>query len=687
MSNVYDHWERLVGAVIRREELWRMFHDQSPSVSSIPSDCSLDSQVLGVPFDFSSPRSSSSYQQLPPLAVENLQKKETSAEKEVSKLVFVQGFSFAFDLEDMLRSTAQFLGKGTFGSAYMAAMANGITVVLKTLNVYNISEKKFRQQMLVIGNVRHANVRALKAYYFSKDEKLMVYDHYSNGSVSAILYGKKVKNRAPLDWETRLRIALGAAKGIAHIHKQSSGKLVHGNIKSSNIFLNSQQYGCVSDLGLASMIQLPVMRTAGHHAPEVKNTRNVSQASDVYSFGILVLELLTRKSPLHAIGDNEVLDLVKLVNSLNGKERTADVFDVEISRNHNKEQRVKMLEIAMSCVAKNPSKRPKMDQVVKMMEVIWKMMEDITKSYERNQLQPKLVFNEGRNLDFGLEDLLRASAEVLGKGTFGTSYEATLDNGITIVVKTLKDVIVTSKEFQQQMEVIGRMKNESVATLMAYYYSRDYKLVVYDYYGAGSVSSMLHGQFGKSKITLDWETRLRIAVGAARGIAHIHTQLGQNIVHGNVKASNIFLTAQGYGCVSDVGLATLVSTTSVLHSRSSGYRAPEVVDTKKLSQASDVYSFGVVLLELLTGKPTILSEDNKKASQLVRWVASVVSEEWTVEMFDIELLRYQNIEEAMVEVLQIAMDCVKSVPKHRPKMSEVVRMLEDISGRNSTAKD
>ncbi|XP_022891943.1 probable inactive receptor kinase At4g23740 [Olea europaea var. sylvestris] len=189
MSNIYDNWERLVGAVIRREELWQMFHDRSPSVSSIPSDFSLDSQVLDVPFDFASPGGSSPYHELPPSAVENLQKKETSAEKEVSKLVFVQGFSFAFDLEDMLRSTSQFLGKGTFGSAYMAAMDNGITVVLKTLNVVNISEKKFRQQMEVIGNVRHENVCTLKAYYFSKDEKLTVYDHYSNGSVSAMLHG------------------------------------------------------------------------------------------------------------------------------------------------------------------------------------------------------------------------------------------------------------------------------------------------------------------------------------------------------------------------------------------------------------------------------------------------------------------------------------------------------------------
>ncbi|KAL2542171.1 putative inactive receptor kinase [Abeliophyllum distichum] len=682
MSNIYDNWERLVAAVIRKEQLWQMFHDQSPSVSSVSSDFSLDSQVLDVPFDFSSPGGSSPFQQQPLPAVE----------KAVSGLVFFQSFNPAFDLEDMLKSTAEFLGKGTFGSAYMAAMDNGITVVLKRLNVVNMPEKKFRQHMEVIGNVWHENVSAVRAYYFSKEEKLMVHDHYSNGSVSAMLHGKTGENRAPLDWEMRLRIAVGAAMGIAHIHKQSRGKLVHGNIKSSNIFLNSQQYGCVSDFGLASMIPSPVMRTAGYHAPEVKNTRNVSQASDVYSFGILLLELLTRKSPLHAIGGNEVVDLVKLVNSVTGKERTANVFDVELLKNRDiEEQMVKTLEIGMSCVAKTPRKRPKMDEVVKKMEVIRKMMEDRRKTLEdintRNALQPKLVFIEGLNPDFELEDMLRASAEVLGKGTIGTSYKAILENGITIVVKRVKDVIVTSKEFQQHMEVIGRMRHKNVTTLMAYYYSRDEKLMVYDYYGPGSASAMLHGKHGENKISLDWETRLRIAVGAARGIAHIHTQVGQNLVHGNVKASNIFLTAQGYGCVSDVGLTKLVSRTSVLHGKSSGYLAPEVTDTMKLFQASDVYSFGVVLLELITGKPPILSEDNDEAIQLVNWVYSVAREDWTVEVFDLELLRYADIDEEMVTFLQIALICVESVPKNRPKMSEVVRMLEDIGGMNSGANN
>ncbi|CAA3013796.1 probable leucine-rich repeat receptor kinase At1g68400 [Olea europaea subsp. europaea] len=509
------------------------------------------------------------------------------------------------------------------------------------------------------------------------------YGKYENVTVQSnaffIYTGKTGKNRDPLDWEMRLRIAVGAARGIAHIHKQSGGKLVHGNIKSSNIFLNSQKYGCVSDLGLASMIPSPIMRNAGYHAPEVKNTRNVSQASDVYSFGILLLELLTRKSPLHDIGGDEAVDLVKLVNSVNGKEQTANVFDVELLKDRNvEEQMVKMLETGMSCVAKTPRRRPNMAQVVK-------MIEDISMMNTRNGLQPKLVFIGGLNPDFDLEDMLRASLEVLGRGIFGTSYKATLENGSTIVVKRLREVIVTSIEFQQQMEVIGRLRNESVATLMAYYFSRAEKLMVYDYYGAGSLSSMLHGKIGENKISLDWDTRLRIAGGAARGIAHIHTQVGQHLVHGNVKASNIFLTTQGYGCVSDVGLATLVGTNLVLDSRSSGYLAPEVTDTEKLSQASDVYSFGVVLLELFTGKPSILSEDKDKAIQLVSWVTSVVHEDWTVAVFDTELLRYPNMEEAMVKFLQIALHCVKRVPEHRPKMSEVVRMLEDISGTNSEA--
>ncbi|KAG8661877.1 probable inactive receptor kinase At4g23740 [Manihot esculenta] len=290
----------------------------------------------------------------------------------------------------------------------------------------------------------------------------------------------------------------------------------------------------------------------------------------------------------------------------------------------------------------------------------------------------RLVFFEGCNYAFDLEDLLRASAEVLGKGTFGMAYKAILEDATTVVVKRLKEVSAGKRDFEQQMQVVGSIKHENVVELRAYYYSKDEKLMVYDYFSQGSVSSVLHGKRGGERISLDWDARMRIALGAARGIARIHVENGGKLVHGNIKSSNIFLNSRQYGCVSDLGLSTIMSPLSAPTSRAAGYRAPEVTDTRKAAQPSDVYSFGVVLLELLTGKSPIHTTGGDEIIHLVRWVHSVVREEWTAEVFDVELMRYPNIEEEMVEMLQIALSCVVRMPDQRPKMPEVVKMIENV---------
>ncbi|KAI8569728.1 hypothetical protein RHMOL_Rhmol02G0299600 [Rhododendron molle] len=299
----------------------------------------------------------------------------------------------------------------------------------------------------------------------------------------------------------------------------------------------------------------------------------------------------------------------------------------------------------------------------------------ISRSQDANN---RLFFFEGCSYVFDLEDLLRASAEVLGKGTFGTAFKAVLEDANTLVVKRLKEVSAGKRDFEQQMEAVGSIKHANVSELRAYYYSKDEKLLVYDYFSRGSVAAMLHGKRGEDRIPLDWDTRLRISIGAARGIARIHAENNGKLVHGNVKSSNIFLNSQNYGCVSDHGLSAIMSSLGPPIARAAGYRAPEVTDTRKSSQSSDVYSFGVLLLELLTAKSPVYSNGGDEVIHLVRWVHSVVREEWTAEVFDVELLRYPNIEEEMVEMLQIALACVVRMPEQRPKMPDVVKMIENV---------
>lgn len=284
-----------------------------------------------------------------------------------------------------------------------------------------------------------------------------------------------------------------------------------------------------------------------------------------------------------------------------------------------------------------------------------------------------------------VDELLKASAEMLGKGIVGTTYKVVMEGGDVVVVKRVRERR-KRKEIDGFLREIGGLRHTNVVGLRAYYSSLDELLLVYDFLPNGSLHSLLHGNRGPGRTPLDWTTRLKIAAGSAGGIAFIHSYKSK-LFHGHLISSNILVDQLGNACISDIGLHQLFQIPS---SPNNGYNAPELMldhningtQNRKFSQKSDVYSFGVVLLEILTGK-MVTSEGE---ASLVKWVRKVVGEEWTWEVFDFELLRYKEMEDEMMALLKVALLCLAQLPKDRPKMSEVHKMIDEIRRKGSSKR-
>ncbi|KAL5219399.1 hypothetical protein ABZP36_020083 [Zizania latifolia] len=292
----------------------------------------------------------------------------------------------------------------------------------------------------------------------------------------------------------------------------------------------------------------------------------------------------------------------------------------------------------------------------------------------------RLVHFEG-GLSFTADDLLCATAEILGKSTYGTVYKATMENGSYVAVKRLREKIAKNqKEFEAEVNALGKLRHPNLLALRAYYLGpKGEKLLVFDFMTKGSLASFLHARAPDSPV--NWPTRMNIAMGLARGLHHLHGEA--NIVHGNLTSSNVLLDEGNNAKIADCGLSRLMSAAAnsnvIAAAGALGYRAPELSKLKKATAKTDIYSLGMIMLELLTGKSP---GDTTNGLDLPQWVASVVEEEWTNEVFDLELMKDaaagSETGEELVKTLKLALHCVDPSPAARPEAQQVLRQLEQI---------
>ncbi|KAI8007797.1 putative leucine-rich repeat receptor-like protein kinase IMK3 [Camellia lanceoleosa] len=289
----------------------------------------------------------------------------------------------------------------------------------------------------------------------------------------------------------------------------------------------------------------------------------------------------------------------------------------------------------------------------------------------------KLVHFDGP-LSFAADDLLCATAEIMGKSTYGTVYKATLEDGSQVAVKRLREKITKGqREFETEVNVLGKIRHPNLLALRAYYLGpKGEKLLVFDYMPKGSLASFLHARGPDTPI--DWPTRMKIAQGTARGLLYLHTHV--NIIHGNLTSSNVLLDEHTNAKISDYGLSRLMTAAAnsnvIATAGALGYRAPELSKLKKANTKTDVYSLGVIILELLTGKSP---GEAMNGTDLPQWVASIVKEEWTNEVFDLELMSDANaIGDELLNTLKLALHCVDPSPSARPEVQQIVQQLEEI---------
>ncbi|PAN31823.1 hypothetical protein PAHAL_5G445300 [Panicum hallii] len=305
-----------------------------------------------------------------------------SPESKDSMPEFSMGNCRFFTYEDLYQITNGFsaqnlLGEGGFGSVYKGRLADGKEVAVKKLKEGGgQGEREFHAEVEIISRVHHRHLVSLVGYCISDDQRLLVYDFVPNNTLHYHLHGRGVP---VLEWPARVKIAAGSARGIAYLHEDCHPRIIHRDIKSSNILLDNNFEALVADFGLARLaldacthVTTRVMGTFGYLAPEYASSGKLTERSDVFSFGVVLLELITGRKPVDAskpLGDESLVEWARpLLTQALESGNVGELVDTTLGKNYNEVEMFRMIEAAAACIRHSASRRPKMSQVVRVLD-------------------------------------------------------------------------------------------------------------------------------------------------------------------------------------------------------------------------------------------------------------------------------------------------------------------------------
>ncbi|XP_048433196.1 cysteine-rich receptor-like protein kinase 34 [Pyrus x bretschneideri] len=647
------------------------------------------------------------------------------------KILMPRRYSYS-DIKKITMDFKDKLGQGAFGSVFKGELSDGLRVAVKMLGKSKGDEPDFINEVANTGRIHHVNVVQLIGFCSERSKRALVYDFMPNGSLEKYIFSKK-ETGVVLGWDRMHEIALDVAGAIKYLHEGCDIQILHFDIKPHNILLDENLNAKISDFDLArfsprdrnSLSHCTARGTMGYIAPEMfyRNLGGVSYKADVYSFGMLLMEMTGRRKNLNACVENssQIYFPLWIYDQL---EKGLSVEIVDACENDNKVAK-KMIMVALWCIQLKPADRPSMSKVIEMLEgevealqmppkpllcpqeMLMEDPVDDTDS-EEDAISMEVVplkqlsqgvYSKKFRKDEAVEEFLDAYKDLmprrysysdikkitmdfkdkLGQGGFGSVFKGELSDGHRVAVKMLSGSKDEGQDFINEVAIIGRIHHVNVVQLIGFSSEKSKRALVYDFMPKGSLEKYIFSE-KETGVVLGWDRMHEIARGVARAIEYLHEGCDMQILHFDIKPHNILLDENFTAKISDFGLARFSprdhNTLSLTAPRGTmGYIAPEMFyrNLGGVSYKADVFSFGMLLMEM-TGRRKNLNAHAQNSSQIYfsSWIYDQLEKGLSVEIVD----ACENDKKVAKKMIMVALWCIQLKPADRPSMSKVVEMLE-----------
>ncbi|KAL8223570.1 hypothetical protein R6Q57_019045 [Mikania cordata] len=590
------------------------------------------------------------------------------------------------------------IGRGGFGKVYKGTITNGsnrLIVAIKRLDTNsNQGAPEFWAEVKMLSRLRHCHLVSLIGYCNDGEEMILVYEYMTHGTLEDHLH----KGQTSLSWVQRLKICIGAARGLDYLHTGTNitHGVVHRDVKSSNILLHGSWEAKISDVGLSKIcpkdqpsthVSTLVKGTFGYLDPEYFYTCKLTRKSDVYAFGVVMFEVLCGKRAIDTSIDEEQCNLARWAQDSIKEGRIKQIIDTNIRETIPTKCLKDFARLADRCLHSDPKKRPTMTEIVAGLEFVLALQEKANKTLVGGGMMifgrrvPMFVFpsNGKSSVESGSSNSLKLFSDIVGdesripyqfdydtirvatndfsdakiipQSAFASMCKGKLENGQRIGIAR-PYTGSACRSFKDVLSLLVLLRHENLLKLIGYYIKEATPFFVFELAAKGSLDRFICDPYS---IVLGWNERYKIILGVARVLLYLHKHSPHQIIHGDVKLENILLDKSFEPKLSDFRFARCLINNTVS------------IDTDVIHCTT----FGMLILKTISGCRTYsdIPAANKNFLQYAwtNW--------WTGTYSNIVDPRIDADSTSIRSFIHIGLLCTQPNAIDRPTMEDVNGML------------